>query len=141
MWLQPGWVDGTSRKTTHINTHQHINTSTNQQQQNTKKHNTKQICAYHEWNLDGLVELVWEYLDLVRVYTKPKGKLPDFNEPVVLRRSQCSIEGFCNKLHKTMVKQLKYALVWGSSAKHRPQKVGKDHVLQDEDIVQIVKRV
>lgn len=85
--------------------------------------------------------MVWEYLDLVRVYTKPKGKLPDFNEPVVLRRSQCSVEGFCNKLHKTMVKQLKYALVWGASAKHRPQKVGKDHVLQDEDIVQIVKRV
>jgi len=65
------------------------------------------ICAYHEWNLDGLVEMIWEYLDLVRVYTKPKGKLPDFNEPVVLRRSQCSVEGFCNKLHKTMVKQVR----------------------------------
>lgn len=41
------------------------------------------------------------------MYTKPKGKLPDFNEPVVLRRTQCSIEGFCNKLHKTMVKQVR----------------------------------
>ncbi len=30
------------------------------------------ICAFHEWNLDGLVEMVWDYLDLVRVYTKPK---------------------------------------------------------------------
>lgn len=37
--------------------------------------------------------------------------------------------------------QLKYALVWGTSTKHKPQKVGKDHVLQDEDIVQIVKRI
>jgi ribosome-interacting GTPase 1 len=100
-----------------------------------------QVCAYHEWNLDGLVEMCWEYLDLVRVYTKPKGKLPDFNEPVVLHRSNASIEGFCNKLHKTMIKQLKYAHVWGSSVKHRPQKVGKDHVLHDEDIVQIVKKI
>eukprot|EP00878_Enallax_costatus_P003091 GHUV01003290.1.p1 GENE.GHUV01003290.1~~GHUV01003290.1.p1 ORF type:complete len:370 (+),score=92.02 GHUV01003290.1:198-1307(+) len=99
------------------------------------------VCAYHEWNLDGLVEMVWEYLDLVRVYTKPKGKLPDFNEPVVLHRANASIEGFCNKIHKTMLKQLKYAHVWGSSVKHRPQKVGKDHVLEDEDIVQIVKKV
>jgi hypothetical protein len=26
-----------------------------------------QVCAYHEWNLDGLVEMCWEYLDLVSV--------------------------------------------------------------------------
>ena len=32
------------------------------------------------------------------------------------------------------------ALVWGSSVKHQPQKVGKDHVLQDEDVVQVVKK-
>jgi hypothetical protein len=30
------------------------------------------VCAYHEWNLDGLVEMMWQYLDLVRIYTKPK---------------------------------------------------------------------
>jgi hypothetical protein len=28
-----------------------------------------QVCAYHEWNLDGLVEMCWEYLDLVSVVT------------------------------------------------------------------------
>eukprot|EP01026_Neomeris_dumetosa_P008337 TRINITY_DN1265_c1_g1_i10.p1 TRINITY_DN1265_c1_g1~~TRINITY_DN1265_c1_g1_i10.p1 ORF type:complete len:370 (-),score=59.67 TRINITY_DN1265_c1_g1_i10:187-1296(-) len=99
------------------------------------------ICAQLEWNLDGLVETVWEYLDLVRVYTKPKGKLPDYNEPVVLPRSRCSVEDFCNRIHKVILKQLKYALVWGTSAKHRPQKVGKEHVLQDEDIVQLIKKV
>lgn len=32
------------------------------------------------------------------------------------------------------------ALVWGSSVKHNPQKVGKEHVLNDEDVVQIVKK-
>nr|ADF43137.1 DRG1p [Chlamydomonas reinhardtii]ADF43180.1 DRG1m [Chlamydomonas reinhardtii] len=99
------------------------------------------ICAFHEWNLDGLVEMAWEYLDLVRVYTKPKGKLPDFNEPVVLHRQRCTVEDFCNRIHKTLIKQFKYALVWGSSVKHRPQRVGRDHVLHDEDIVQIVKRI
>ena len=36
---------------------------------------------------------------------------------------------------------LKYrAIVWGSSVKHNPQKVGKDHVLNDEDVVQILKK-
>lgn len=98
-------------------------------------------CAYHEWNLDGVIEMVWEYLDLVRVYTKPKGKLPDYNEPVVLQRGRCTVEDFCNRLHRSLIKQFKYALVWGASVKHRPQKVGKDHVLVDEDIVQIVKKI
>lgn len=37
--------------------------------------------------------------------------------------------------------RVRYALVWGSSAKHRPQRVGKDHVLHDEDIVQIIKKI
>jgi hypothetical protein len=46
-------------------------------------------------------------------------------------------QGFCNKIHKTLLKQLKYANVWGASAKHRPQKVGKEHGLVDEDIVQV----
>ena len=32
------------------------------------------VCAYHEWNLDGLVEMIWEYLDLLRIYTKPKAR-------------------------------------------------------------------
>lgn len=34
------------------------------------------ISAFLEWNLDELVDRMWEYLDLVRIYTKPKGLLP-----------------------------------------------------------------
>lgn len=32
------------------------------------------------------------------------------------------------------------ALVWGSSVKHFPQKVGREHVLNDEDVVQVIKK-
>ena len=32
------------------------------------------------------------------------------------------------------------ALVWGTSVKHCPQKVGKEHILNDEDVVQILKK-
>lgn len=32
------------------------------------------------------------------------------------------------------------AYVWGASVKHNPQKVGKEHILLDEDVVQIVKK-
>ena len=56
-------------------------------------------------------------------------------------RSPVQVEDFCNRIHKGIMKQFKYALVWGTSVKHKPQKVGRDHVLDDEDIVQIVKKI
>eukprot|EP00096_Caligus_rogercresseyi_P007929 TRINITY_DN26099_c0_g1_i1.p1 TRINITY_DN26099_c0_g1~~TRINITY_DN26099_c0_g1_i1.p1 ORF type:complete len:368 (+),score=120.40 TRINITY_DN26099_c0_g1_i1:76-1179(+) len=99
------------------------------------------ISAHHKWNYDSLLEKLWDYLKLIRIYTKPKGQLPDYESPVVLHNEHCTVEDFCNKIHRTIVKNFKYALVWGSSVKHQPQKVGKEHVLFDEDVVQIVKKV
>lgn len=99
------------------------------------------ISAHHKWNFDDLLEKMWEYLRLVRIYTKPKGQLPDYNSPVVLKNTSTSVEDFGTKLHRTLMKEFKHALVWGSSVKHQPQKVGREHVLNDEDVVQIVKKV
>jgi small GTP-binding protein len=99
------------------------------------------VSAHKEWNLDGLLESVWDHLDMVRVYTKPRGVSPDYEDPIILPRKHATVEDFCNRLHKGIIKNFKTALVWGVSAKHRPQKVGKEHVLEDEDVVQIVKKV
>lgn len=38
------------------------------------------------------------------------------------------------------MKEVKYVLVWGASARHYPQHCGLSHPLQDEDVVQIVKK-
>jgi len=103
--------------------------------------NSVPISSREWWNIDELTERMWEMLDLVRIYTKPRGQAPDYTAPVVLRRGRCSIEDFCNAIHKEIAKQLKFATVWGSSAKHsRGQKVGLEHVLEDEDVVQLVKK-
>ncbi|PVU99858.1 hypothetical protein BB559_000338 [Furculomyces boomerangus] len=99
------------------------------------------ISAHHEWNFDEMLEMMWEYLNLARIYTKPKGQLPDYASPVVLKRNACSVEDFCNSIHKGIMRQFANALVWGNSVKHSPQKVGKDHILADEDVVQIVKKI
>lgn len=98
------------------------------------------ISAHHGWNFDELLEDIWTYAKMLRVYTKPKGKNVDFTEPVILHDQNPTIEHFCLRIHKNLLKQLKYAWVWGQSVKHQPQKVGKDHVLMDEDIVQFVKK-
>ncbi|KAJ3511494.1 hypothetical protein NLJ89_g4059 [Agrocybe chaxingu] len=95
-----------------------------------------------EWlNIDELIDKMWSTLNLVRVYTKPRGLAPDYSTPVVLRNGKCTVEDFCNAIHKEIAKQMKYAVVWGSSAKHaRGQKVGLEHVLEDEDVVHISKK-
>lgn len=98
------------------------------------------IAGLKEWGFDDLLETMWDYLDLIRLYTKPKGEIPDYEKPVIVNRKYSKVEDFCNQIHKTIMKEFKYALVWGSSVKHNPQKVGKEHILLDEDIIQIVKK-
>ncbi|KAK2956218.1 putative GTP-binding protein [Blattamonas nauphoetae] len=97
------------------------------------------ISAHLQWNLDDLLEMMWKYLNLLRIYTKPVGQVPDYTAPVIMSATNPTVENFCNKIHKAIMPQFKYALVWGTSVKFNPQHVGKDHLLEDEDIVQIVK--
>lgn len=102
--------------------------------------NAVPISSENGWNLDGLLEVMWDRLNLVRVYTKPKGQQPDYEQPIVLRSSSCTVEDFCNHIHKSLIDQFKNAVVWGTSVKHQPQYVGLAHTLCDEDVVTILKK-
>ncbi|KAK9316826.1 P-loop containing nucleoside triphosphate hydrolase protein [Lipomyces starkeyi] len=102
--------------------------------------NAVPISSEHGWNVDELLEMMWEKLDLVRVYTKPKGQPPDYEQPIVLRDGHCTVEHFCKAIHKSLVEEFRTAVVYGSSVKHQPQYVGLSHVLRDEDVVTILKK-
>jgi ribosome-interacting GTPase 1 len=65
------------------------------------------ISAHHKWNFDELLEKMWAYLNLTRIYTKPRGQLPDYEAPVVLKHAGGTIEDFCNKLHRNILKEFK----------------------------------
>ena len=58
------------------------------------------ISAKDEWNFDELLLKMWEYLDLIRIYTKPKGQIPDYEAPVIISAKACTVKNFCDKLHK-----------------------------------------
>ena len=58
-------------------------------------------------NIDELIDTMWKALDLVRVYTKPRKLPPDYTQPVVLKRGKCTVEDFCNSIHKEIAKQMK----------------------------------
>lgn len=107
-----------------------------------RRPNSIPISCYQNLNLDGLLVKMWDMMALVRVYTKKVGAKPDFGDPVILSsdRGGTLLEHLCRQIHNSMVAQLNYALVWGTSSKHYPQRCGLSHNLEDEDVVQIVKK-
>jgi hypothetical protein len=107
-----------------------------------RRPNSIPISCSQKLNMDGLLARIWEMMGLVRVYTKRTGHKPDFGDPVVLSddRGGTTVEHLCARVHRSLVTELNYALVWGTSAKHQPQRCGLAHGLADEDVVQVVKK-
>jgi len=99
------------------------------------------ISCHMGLNMDYLLERIWDKLSLVRVYTKKRGSFPDFSDPLVLTqdRGGCLVQQVCEQIHRDLVKDFKYAFVWGKSSKFMAQRVGLNHMLQDEDVIQILK--
>jgi small GTP-binding protein len=107
-----------------------------------RRPNTVVCSVMWRLNFDFLLRRIWDMMALVRVYTKKKGEPPSW-EPVIVsedRTGGATVEHLCNAVHRDLLKRFNYALVWGSSCRHSPQRCGLKHVLQDEDVVQIVKK-
>lgn len=97
------------------------------------------VSCHEQLNLDYLLDKIWEYLDFIRVYCKPRGKRPDFSEPLIMRNG-VTLDEVCHSIHRDLSKNFKYGLVWGTSAKHQPQRVGIEHRVEDEDVVQVMSK-
>jgi len=99
--------------------------------------NTVVMSCEMDLGITDVVDRCWRDLRLIRIYTKRQGIDPDFGEALIVRRNS-TIEDVCDAIHRSMKETFKYALVWGASAKHIPQRVGLGHPVADEDVVQIV---
>ncbi len=96
------------------------------------------ISADADVNIAALRDAIYEYLDFIRIYMRPKGGETDYKEPLIIRRSSTVLD-VCNKLHRDLKKDFRYALVWGKSVKFGGQRAGLSHILEDEDVLTIVK--
>ena len=84
--------------------------------------------------LEKMRESIYKALDIVRVYTKAPGSKADLTEPVILKRGSTAIDA-AESVHKDFQQNLRYIVIWGSG-KYDGQRVGRDHALQDGDIVE-----
>jgi small GTP-binding protein len=95
------------------------------------------ISAKNNDNLDHLKEQLFLHLRLIRIYMKPVGKKADYVQPMILREGQ-TVADACRHIHRDFYRNFRYASIWGPSAKHSGQKVGLEHVLQDQDVLTLV---
>ena len=87
-------------------------------------------------SLDKLKQELFNFLEIIRIFTKsPKGK-PENKEPFVLPKGS-SIREISEKIHKDFLKYFKYAKVWGLSVEFPGKSVGLEHELEDLDLVEI----
>jgi len=87
-------------------------------------------------NMDTLKNAIFEKLGVIRVYSKAPGKDVDKSAPFVVDRG-IQLGDFAGKVHKDFQEKLKSARIWGSSADFPGQMVSRDHVLEDEDVVEL----
>lgn len=89
------------------------------------------ISAENGSGLEELREAIWEKLELVRVYLRRPGKMPDYNDPMVMRQGS-SLSDVLKKIGVEFAEDKSGARVWGAGAKFPGQKVSLNIQVRDE---------
>jgi ribosome-interacting GTPase 1 len=93
------------------------------------------VSAQSGRGLGDIGPWLFEHLGIVRVYTKAPGKPAERSHPFTLRRGQ-TVEDVARLVHKDLARQLRYARLWGKSGV-QGQQVGREHRLEDGDVVEL----
>lgn len=93
------------------------------------------VSAVSGLGLEELKQQIFNALEIVRVYSKPPGKEPDFSKPYTLPKGSTLLD-FAGAVHRDFVERLKFARLWGHG-KFEGQRVQRDYVLQDKDIIEL----
>lgn len=93
------------------------------------------LSPFEKQDSQSIKKKLFELTGKIIVFTKKPGEKADTSSPLVLDKGS-TVEDFAKKLHKHFEKNLKFVRVWGS-AKFEGQRVSKDYVLQNEDIIEL----
>jgi ribosome-interacting GTPase 1 len=93
------------------------------------------ISAEHGTGLEELRAAIYQFLNVIRVYTKQPGKPPDLTAPFTCPVGSTLVE-MAALVHRDFVEGLKSARIWGTGV-YDGQTVKRDHVLHDKDVVEL----
>ena len=92
------------------------------------------ISAREGMNCEELKKEIYQFLDVIRVYTKVPGKEADLSEPVILKKGS-TVEEVALTIHKDFAAKLRYARIWGSG-RFDGQMVKRDFRVDEGDVVE-----
>jgi ribosome-interacting GTPase 1 len=94
------------------------------------------VSAVSGRGLEDLRRAVFRLLRIIRVYSKVPGQKAERASPFTLRRGITVLE-MARAVHKDFAEKLAYARIWSQGGGIEGLRVTRDHVLADEDIVEL----
>jgi len=99
------------------------------------RHKIIPVSAKNDVNIHQLKDVIFDSLEIIRIYSKIPGKKPDLDVPFVLKKGS-NILDCAEKIHKDFVEKMRYAKIW-RKGKLEGMMVSRDFILEDKDIVEI----
>ena len=93
------------------------------------------VSAKTGHGLDKIGALLFQGLEVIRVYTKVPGHPAESDKPYTVFRGD-TVQDVARLVHRDIAGTLKFARLWGSG-KFDGQQVGRDHPLNDGDIIEL----
>jgi uncharacterized protein len=93
------------------------------------------VSILDDTSLDALRAAIWELTGLIRIRLRVNGETAD--EPLAMR-PPASVEAVADAVHHDLAASFVGARVWGVSARFDGQRVGRDHLVRDGDVVEIL---
>lgn len=93
------------------------------------------VSAHTGEGLENLRKKIFLMLDIIRIYSKIPGKKAEFDSPFTLKKGS-TVMDMARAVHQDFAHNLKFARIW-SKNKYDGQRVNRDCVLEDEDILEL----
>ena len=91
----------------------------------------------------GMQELgkaIFESLGIIRIYTKEPSAKTHSDHPFTLRKG-ATVNELAKNIHKELLSNFMFAMVWAKRLPFSPKKVGLNFVLDDGDIIEIHAKI
>ena len=93
------------------------------------------VSVLDEPSLVSFCDAVWALTGLIRVWLRKDGATDD--EPLALDPDS-TVADVADSIHHDLASSFSGARVWGPSARFEGQRVGRDHQVNDGDVIEIV---